>query len=46
MLVLRFPVMSGQSQWIIFRQLSRKEVIIAREDQLMFLKKERKIKAK
>lgn len=42
MLVVRFPVMSGQSQWVIFRQLSRKEVIIAREGQLVLLKKERK----
>ena len=46
MVVVRFPVMSGQSQWVIFRQLSRKEVIIAREGQLVLLKKERKIQAK
>ena len=41
MLVIRFSVMNGQSQWVIFRQLSRKEVIIAREGQLVLLKKER-----
>lgn len=43
MLVVRFSVMNGRSQWVIFRQLSRKEVIIAREGQLVLLKKERKI---